>query len=394
MGATLKLSNVVGCVFAVWILGAETADVLAQGPLSPSGVPAPTMKTLDQVEPRTPISSLPVTITQPGSYYVVSNLTGTSGASGGIRIQSDNVSIDLNGFTLYGGSANTPGIHVPFNRENITIRNGVIRDWRQVGVDARAAHQSLLEDLKAYSNGLVIANAGLRIGRNSTVRRCQSMGNGREGIIARQGSLVFQSMVFMNGTTGITTEADSKVLECEAKLNGQDGISVAENCLISACSTSSNGNHGVVIKGGSLLLSVSRGNQGCGFVLGSPSAPEAGDSVLMEDGLAEFNGLDGIRVFGRALVKRNASQNNGAVGLGAGVYAPGPGGTNRIEGNNLSYNDFGIRLDSTGNIVIRNSLTANATNIEFVAGNSIGELIDVAALGLFTNSNPWANLTY
>jgi len=42
----------------------------AQGPLTPSGAPEPTMKTLGQVDPRTPISSLPYTIDPPGSYYV------------------------------------------------------------------------------------------------------------------------------------------------------------------------------------------------------------------------------------------------------------------------------------------------------------------------------------
>jgi hypothetical protein len=42
---------------------------LAQGSLTPPpGAPAPTMKTLDQIEARTPISSAPFTISAPGSY--------------------------------------------------------------------------------------------------------------------------------------------------------------------------------------------------------------------------------------------------------------------------------------------------------------------------------------
>src|ERR1700722_17008335 len=44
-------------------------SAFSQGSLTPPGAPAPTMLTLSQIEPRTPISSLPFNITRPGSYY-------------------------------------------------------------------------------------------------------------------------------------------------------------------------------------------------------------------------------------------------------------------------------------------------------------------------------------
>src|ERR1700757_1186452 len=73
-----------------------------QGILTPPGAPAPTMKTLSQIEPRMPIYTIPTNITVSGSYYLTTNLTGIGG-SGGIAIYTNDVTIDLEGFTLAGG---------------------------------------------------------------------------------------------------------------------------------------------------------------------------------------------------------------------------------------------------------------------------------------------------
>jgi hypothetical protein len=75
--------------------------LLSQGSLTPPGAPAPTMKTLQQVEPRTPISSLPCAISNSGSYYLTTNLFGSDGQDG-IIVSANNVTLDLNGFVLDG----------------------------------------------------------------------------------------------------------------------------------------------------------------------------------------------------------------------------------------------------------------------------------------------------
>lgn len=72
------------------------ASAAAQGNLSPSGAPGPTMKTLQQIEPRTAIAALPVTITNAGSFYLTTNLTGTAGQNG-IIIAANGVTLDLGG---------------------------------------------------------------------------------------------------------------------------------------------------------------------------------------------------------------------------------------------------------------------------------------------------------
>src|ERR1039458_625653 len=105
----------------------QPSTCFAQGSLTPPGAPAPTMKTLAQIEPRTPISSVPFTITQPGSYYLTKNLAVTSGNA--IVISAEDVTLDLNGFTLSSPEASPAGTGILLNgtKRNIAIRNGFIR---------------------------------------------------------------------------------------------------------------------------------------------------------------------------------------------------------------------------------------------------------------------------
>ena len=105
----------------------QPSTLLAQGSLTPPGAPAPTMKTLAQVEPRVPISSAPFTITQPGSYYLTTNLTVSGGDA--ITIATNGVTLDLNGFTIASTapSATGYGIYINSGLRNIAIQNGHIQ---------------------------------------------------------------------------------------------------------------------------------------------------------------------------------------------------------------------------------------------------------------------------
>ena len=118
------------------------ATAFAQGTLTPPGAPAPTMKTLDQIEPRIPIASLPFTIVNRGSYYVVSNLTGSASANG-ITIQTNDVSVDLKGFTLSGVGGSFAGIRVNGSWSNIVVHHGIVRGWGQGGVVREVGRQRL-----------------------------------------------------------------------------------------------------------------------------------------------------------------------------------------------------------------------------------------------------------
>ena len=108
-------------------LSAPLSTAFAQGSLTPPGAPAPTMKTLGQVEPRTPISAAPFTITSAGSYYLTTNLTVASGNA--ITISTNGVTLDLNGFTIASTAPSATGCGILLSGPlvNVTIRNGNIQ---------------------------------------------------------------------------------------------------------------------------------------------------------------------------------------------------------------------------------------------------------------------------
>src|SRR5437588_5898173 len=116
------------CVTLVCLtLNFHLSTAFAQGTLTPPGAPAPTMKSLDQIEPRTIITNLPVTISSRGSYYLTNHVLLTSGF--GIAVTVDDVTIDLNGFTLTGNFVGGTCIVATATIKNLVIRNGTIRRW-------------------------------------------------------------------------------------------------------------------------------------------------------------------------------------------------------------------------------------------------------------------------
>lgn len=128
------------------------------------------MKTLAQVEPKIPITNIPYAISNPGAYYVTTNLT-TSSSSGGIIIMANDVTIDLMGFTLDGAGTGQNGMDQGNSYRNLTLVNGTLRNWSWYGVGADGAFNRI-ENVSAFGN-----RYGMYVGTGSIVRGCTAACN-------------------------------------------------------------------------------------------------------------------------------------------------------------------------------------------------------------------------
>ena len=322
----------------------QPSTLFAQGALTPSGAPAPTMKSLAQIEPRTPISSLPFSITQPGSYYVTTNLYVASGD--GISISAGNVTVDLNGFALTGGGGSGIGIHFSpspaVNETNVTVRNGSLSGWGYGVAASTGSHNFVLEHL-AVSD---CANYGIGSPVGPIfVRDCISDYNGTDGIYAY----------------------NSQITDCDASNNGNIGI-CGINCTVRNCSVVNNGNYGVLISPGTVSDCVVQSNYLSGIFIDAP----------------------GSEVIGNTCIGNNSSASTND----AGIYVRDA--NNSIENNHVKGSGYaGISVYSlsnyTNNIIVKNTVIGT-NNYVIPAGQIYGPLITTT--GAITNSNPWANFSF
>jgi hypothetical protein len=314
---------------------------MAQGSLTPPGAPAATMKTLGQIEPRTPISSLPFKITNSGSFYLTGNLTGMT-SSNGITISANHVALDLNGFSLIGGSNSGDGITSSLAVTNVVIRNGTIRNWGMAGIDL------------AYEGGY-----------GARCEQLQVLNNDSWGIALDQGSFVKDCVCNDNGNANISVNFDSLVVHCTA--NGSfNGIGIlGATCSVIDCVANSNFASGI-------------------YVL---------DSSRVENCVIAYNSEDGIVAGSRCLILGNSCTHNNPNSDSTQAAIRAISGQSRIDGNHVEHGTgkgIYILTGFTNCVVIRNS-TMGTTNIafSFPAGNDVGPIGKAT-----TATSPWANLVH
>jgi len=351
-----------------------------QGSLTPPGPPAATMLTLSQVEPRTPVDALHTpasnfaefAISNSGSYYLTTNIVITSGGISAIYIATNNVTLNLNGFSLLGTPATADGISILSGCTNISVHDGLISGWGILGVNCSGANVVL--DRLTISNGagrgILLTGPGGCIIRNSIIS-----GNTSVGINCFANNVTLEQLIVCSNNPGVLFNgvASGVIKDCTANENVTVGVECfsSTNMTLQNLTSSHNSGYGIELNGfqnGSVSDCKVDGNSGnTGIYLSGSSCFVLGNSCT-GDGLSIFvqganNQIDGNHVIG---------SNPSTVGIWI---------------NNA--------VGTTNNIVTRNfSMGYGLNDYSLGTGNIAGPVVTNAVSGIITNSNPWANFAF
>ncbi len=432
--STLKTRHLfqLAAAFLFTAVNGQTSITYAQGVLTPPGAPAPTMKSLAQIEPRVDITTLSgntycqYLITNSGAYYLTANITGVTGKCA-IRIEADHVSLDLGGFVVRGVDPTFAGIQVTKAQKGITIANGTLTGWGGGGVVANQTVESRFVNLRVLDNAASGYAIGLQVGSNCVVSSVIAAGNDYFGVCAGERCLASDCIVRSNRTTGLQTGAGSQIRNCQASQNLNVGILAGDGSTLESCVADANGSYG--LQAGSratVTRCTASGNTNTGIFLALGAVAESctaqanstlgisggagsivincsaisnrtfgislGAGAVVRDCVARQNLNSGIILGsgGGGLAANNECAGNGSGGSDGGIHLQG---TCRAEGNHVvANNPYGIITTSGGSVVIRNTATANTNSYSFASGTTYGPI--QTGTGAITNLNPWANFSY
>ena len=373
-----------------------------QGTLTPSGAPAPTMKTLDQVEPRTPISSAPYTISEPGSYYLTTNLTSTSH---GVVITTNGVTLDLMGFTLSGdGGSSDYGVFVDgaTNRvvENVVVRNGAVNNFAY-GIRAEYSLGGRFEQLALFDNTYYGLHLNGFYGQcdGNTIADCSISGNGNYGVFLDggygqcDGNTIADCSISGNSSRGVYLNGGygqcdgNTIADCSISGNGSRGVSLygyGGQCggnTVADCTISGNGSYGVYLYGSY--------GQCDGNTVADCSISENSNYGVYLNG--SYGQCDGNTV-ADCTIRKNSDR---------GIYLYFSDG-NRVEGNHVTGqtggSSYGIRCSVTAdNLIIRNTCVGQTDNFVFDFDDTYGPEVTSSGAMATTNGaaalSPWANFS-
>lgn len=363
---------------SVVLLMITPPSAFSQGSLTPPGAPGETMRTLQQIEPRTPITNLPYTITQPGSYYLTANLSSTTN---GIIIQTNQVTLDLMGFSITGDRGITDhGIWLTGTSStmlrDVVVRGGMVKGFGY-GVHSYCAQNNRLESLTISSNSIygIYFDAYSGPCNGNSVRNCTVTGNGNSGIYISTSSAgecngnIIADSVINDNSTGVL-------------FFGQGAAKSVNGNLIADCAISDNRSYGVCLLGG---------------YSGECSGNRVADCTINGNnsgGVCAYTVVNG-KCTGNAVVNCTISGNGNN-----GIRIVDGASQNRIENNHISgttgSSSYGIYTSgSHANLILQNTCTGQTNNFSISTNDTYGPIVsnsgELATSG--GSAHPWANFS-
>jgi parallel beta-helix repeat protein len=287
---------------------------------------------LSGVEKRTTISACG-TISESGSYYVTQNLTTTGTC---ITVAANDVTIDLNGFTLTGdGGTDDYGIYIN-NVSNVEVRNGTVRGLGR-GIYASwsgtATKSNRVINLRAMGNGYGIYLSSY----NNLIKDCtvaDSTDASGYGVYTSYGSTVVNNTAYNNQSTGIYAYNGSTVMNNTASYNENVGIYTIGGTTVMNNTVYYNQSYGIYAISGSTVT----------------------NNTVRSNNQSDSTSSGGIFVSVGCIVKNNTVRAN----LQNNIYVSS--GDNAIEENLVTGSGNGIYFDSAGNFYANNRARGNTTN--------------------------------
>ncbi len=426
---------------ALSVIDNQVSTSVAQGSLTPPvGAPAPVMKSLDQIEARTPVNSLPGSsnamhvISAPGSYYLTGPVSAVSG-KGGIRIEANQVVLDLNGFTLEGADSNPGnGIFSSGSVSNFTVRGGIIRRWNR-GIqfyNSRSMHVESLQISNCGGDAIYIVGGGIIRNVVTTDTALGIAAFGTNGWLVKDCVVSNVRPSYNNSITAAIWAGFGRVESCTVKnfrpANGGGEIHgidapVVKGCVVDGITADESADlyiFGIYadVADGCLVENIS-GKRTWGYLCDQVENSRAQNIVgtwsaygiitkekVSSSRVKSISGSFGTGISGQSIESCTVDTVSGAgfqayssivnctvqsatfSGSGYGIYCTTAGV--RIEGNTVRNCDTGIRVTAAGSAVIRNTARGNSTNY-LVHASSVCPV--ATAVQAATATNPLINLS-
>ncbi|MBX3404196.1 MAG: right-handed parallel beta-helix repeat-containing protein [Phycisphaeraceae bacterium] len=240
------------------VFAAAFLAVPARGQIDPPPGPvAPSMKRLDQIDPRRTVSSLPGSeealhvISEPGVYVLTADIVGQPGRHGVMVVCDGDVSLDLNGFSLVGVPGSLHAVYVrdpqsgqstgrrSFSMPHVFEQKGRISHWGGDGLHLAAIDECAVAGVSISDcGGMACRVSGRHESAMASIRNLRAHSCGGGGVLVHH---LPPQAGQIGGGSGKVSLSDLHVLSC-----GGDGILVlcptsavcdvgVERCVVMNC---------------------------------------------------------------------------------------------------------------------------------------------------------------